>query len=50
MSDFNNKNFSDTTDAVVEQILKEAAEDWERRDKFQEQANHIFQYEAQRYW
>jgi hypothetical protein len=33
MSDFNHKDFSDTTDAVVEQILKEAAEDWERRDK-----------------
>ncbi|KAG7340036.1 hypothetical protein IV203_006440 [Nitzschia inconspicua] len=47
MDDLNAKDFSGTTDAVVEQILKEAAEDWQRRDKLQAQADEFYQYQTQ---
>jgi beta-phosphoglucomutase-like phosphatase (HAD superfamily) len=47
-TDLDAKNFEGATDAVVEQILKEAAVDEERRQKLQEQADQFYQYEVQR--
>jgi beta-phosphoglucomutase-like phosphatase (HAD superfamily) len=47
LADLRAKDFSGATDAVVEQILKEAAEDWERRDKLQEKADQFYEYEIQ---
>ncbi|KAG7363906.1 hypothetical protein IV203_037108 [Nitzschia inconspicua] len=47
MADLNAKDFSGATDAVVEQILKQAAEDWQRRDKLQAQADEFYQYQTQ---
>lgn len=48
MSDFNARDYVGASDAVVEQILKEAAADWDRRDKVKAQENDFAEYERQR--
>jgi beta-phosphoglucomutase-like phosphatase (HAD superfamily) len=48
MSDFNARDYTGASDAVVEQILKEASADWDRRDKVKAQENDFAEYERQR--
>jgi hypothetical protein len=47
MSEWNAQDSAGATDVVVDQILQEVAEDSERRDKVQAQADLFYQYEAQ---
>lgn len=47
MSDLNSRDFTGATDAVVERILKEAAADWDLKEKLQAQADQFYEYQKQ---
>ena len=49
MSDLDARDLTNAEDALVEQLLKESAEDWERRDALQAEVDGFLRYEKEAY-